>query len=106
MEINFEQSGDILGSVYSRTIETETLPKSKATNIERLLEQSDFFNLPSESTKLSYARGAADYYTYQITVEIGTEKHSMKFTDLAMTKDLNELVKSVTKLPPDQTSKS
>jgi hypothetical protein len=106
LKINFERSGGILGSVFSRTIDTETLPKSKVTNLERLLEQSDFFNLPSETTRLSKTRGAADYYTYNITVEKGTKKHSVKFTDLAMTKDLNELVKSVTKLPPDHNSKS
>jgi Emfourin len=106
LKISFERSGGILGFVYSRTIDTEKLPKSKATNFERLLEQSDFFNLPSETTRLSNNRGAADYYTYNITVEKGTKKHSVKFTDLAKTKDLNELVKSVTRLPPDQTLKS
>jgi hypothetical protein len=93
LKINFERSGGILGSVYSRTIDTEKLPKSKAINFERLLEQSDFFNLPSETTRLSNTRGAADYYTYTITVEKGTKKHSVKFIDLAKTKELNELVR-------------
>jgi hypothetical protein len=106
LKINFERSGGLLGSAYSRTIDTERLPKSKATTLERLLEQSDFFNLPSETSRQSKTRGAADYYSYSITVEKGGKKHSVKFTDLAMTDELNALVKSVSKLPSEQTSKS
>jgi hypothetical protein len=99
LKINFELSGGIRGSLYSRTIDTEKLPRSKALNLERLLEQSNFFDLPSDTSRLSITRGAADYYTYNITVEKGGKTHSVKFTDLGMTKELNELVKSVSKLP-------
>lgn len=106
MKINLERSGGILGSVFSRTIDTEILPKPQATKLDRLLQRSDFFNLPSDTSRLANTKGAADYYTYNITVEKGKKKHSVKFTDLAMTKELNELVKSVSKLPTDHTSRS
>lgn len=101
-----EPSAGILGSVSPRTIDTEILPKSQTAKLDRLLQQSDFFDLPSETSRIANTKGAADYYTFIITGEKGKKKHSVKFTDLSMTRDLNELVKSVSKLSANNTSRS
>jgi hypothetical protein len=43
-------------------------------------------------------KGAADYYTYNITVEDGAKKHSVKCSDIAMTKELRQLISSLSKV--------
>jgi hypothetical protein len=106
LKIKFERSGGILGSTFSTTIDTETLPKSQSANLEKLLDQSDFFNLPSQPPKSARAKGAADYFIYNITVEKGGKKHSVNFNDLVMTSDLNELVKSLSKPRTNPTRRS
>ncbi|MGH9974915.1 MAG: protealysin inhibitor emfourin [Nitrososphaeraceae archaeon] len=47
LKINLEHSGGILGSVSSRTIDTDKLSKSQATELKELLTHSDFFKQSS-----------------------------------------------------------
>ena len=47
LKINLERSGGILGSVSSRTIDTDKLSKSQVTELKELLTHSDFFKLSS-----------------------------------------------------------
>jgi hypothetical protein len=98
LKINLERSGGILGSVTSRTIDTEKLSKSQATELKELLTHSDFFKLSSLRSNVASQKGAADYYTYNITVEDGEKKHSVKCTDIAMTKELRQLISSLSKV--------
>ncbi|MGH9984204.1 MAG: protealysin inhibitor emfourin [Nitrososphaeraceae archaeon] len=93
-----ERSGGIMGSVSSRTIDTEKLSKSQATELKDLLTHSDFFKLSSLRSNVGSQKGAADYYTYNITVEDGEKKHSVKCTDIAMTKELRQLISSLSKV--------
>ena len=39
----------------------------------------------------------SDYYSYNITVEDGAKKHSVKCSDIAMTKELRQLISSFIK---------
>ncbi len=98
MKINLERSGGILGSVSSRTIDTDKLTKSQAIELKELLTHSDFFKLSSLKSNSANQKGAADYYTYNITVEDGEKKHSVMCTDLAMTKELRQLISSLSKV--------
>jgi emfourin len=98
LKIILERSGGILGSVSSRTIETNNLPKSRATELGKLLANSDFFKLTSARANPTIQKGAADYYTYKITVDDGVKKHSVRCTDLAMTKELRQLISSLSKV--------
>lgn len=77
MKINLERSGGIMGTVSSRTIDTDKLSKPKATELKKLLTHSDFFKLSSMRSSPSNPKGAADYYTYNITVEDEGKKHSV-----------------------------
>jgi hypothetical protein len=97
LKIILERSGGILGSVSSRIIDTNNLTKSRTTELEKLLANSDFFKLTSRINP-AIQKGAADYYTYNITVEDGVKRHSVRCTDLAMTKELRELISSLSKV--------
>ena len=87
-----------MGSISSHTIDTEKLTKSQAAELEELLIHSDFFRLSSLRSNPSTTKGAADYYTYNITVEDEGKKHSVKCTDLAMTKELKQLINTLSKV--------
>jgi hypothetical protein len=99
LKINLERSGGILGSVSSHTVDTNKLPKSKAAELKDLLSQSEFYKLSSmRSNPILPKKGAADYFTYNITVEDGEKKHSVRCTDLGMTKELRELISSLSQV--------
>lgn len=98
MKINLERSGGILGSVSSHTVDTNKLPKSKAAELKDLLSQSEFYKLSSMRSNPTPKKGAADYFIYNITVEDGGKKHSVQCTDLGMTKELRELISSLSQV--------
>ena len=87
-----------MGSISSHTIDTEKLTKSQAAELEELLILSDFFRLSSLRSNPSTTKGATDYYTYNITVEDEGRKHSVRCTDLAMTKELKQLIDTLSKI--------
>lgn len=70
LKINLERSGGIMGSVSSRTIDTNNLTKSQATELMELLTHSDFFNLSSLRSNLSSQNDAADYYICNLILEL------------------------------------
>lgn len=89
MKINLERSGGIMGFTTSHTVDTDKLSRSKVTELKDLLTRSDFFKLSSLRSNPNPAkRGAADYFTYNITVEDGGKKHSVRCNDVGMTKEL------------------
>ena len=47
-----------MGSVSSRTIDTNNLTKSQATEVKELLTHSDFFNLSSLRSNAASQKGA------------------------------------------------
>jgi hypothetical protein len=98
MKINLERSGGIMGSVSSQTIDTDKLSKTKATELKQLLTNSDFFKLSSMRSAPTIQKGAADYYTYNITVEDAGKKYSVRCSDGAMTKELRNLISSISKV--------
>ena len=59
-----------MGSVSSRTIDTNNLTKSQATELKELLTHSDFFNLSSLRSNLSSQNDAADYSICNLILEL------------------------------------
>jgi emfourin len=98
VKINLEKSGGIMGSTSSQTIDTDKLSKSKAAEVKELLSNSDFFKLSSLRSSPAVQKGAADYFTYDITVEDEGKKYSVKCSDVAMTKELRDLISSLSKV--------
>jgi hypothetical protein len=87
-----------MGSVSSHTVDTNKLPKSKAAELQDLLSQSEFYKLSLMRSNPITKKGAADYFTYNITVEDGEKKYTVKCTDLGMTKELRELISSLSQV--------
>jgi emfourin len=96
MKIYFERSGGFTGIPISFTIDTAFLPSKEARIIQNLVEDSHFFELPPVPNKTTKG-GAADYFQYQITIENGTRKHTVKSDDISIDPKLKPLVNLLVK---------
>ena len=60
--------------------------------LEQLVEESNFFNLKDSMPRA----GAADYYTYSITIEKDDgSKNTIKIADLTMSQEIKNLLKFI-----------
>jgi hypothetical protein len=93
MKITFETSGGFApfpGLSRPVTIDTAGMEAQAAAELESLVRQSQFFERPISGPSLP--KGAADYRTYNITVEDGTTVHTIQFTDPISDSNLEQLV--------------
>jgi len=91
MKIYFEESGGLAGIAYDISIDSNLLDPQEASRLQRLVDNSNFFNLPSEPA--APLRGA-DYLEYKITIETSdNKKHSIKTTDLTLPPNVGPLIR-------------
>jgi hypothetical protein len=92
MKIHFERSGGFAGMVSSTTVDTSSLPSDESRRVEDLVQQANITNHSLTSENLP-RRGAADYFTYKITIESeeGT-KDTVECTDIAMSPSIKPLL--------------
>lgn len=91
MKIYFEQSGGLAGIVNNISINSDSLDPQEASEIQRLVDNANFFVLPSEPA--APLRGA-DYLEYKLTIETNeNKKHSIKTTDLTMPPNIGPLIR-------------
>jgi len=97
MKIHFERAGGFAGMVSSTTVDTSSLPSDEARRVEDLVQQANIPNNSPTTENLPH-RGAADYFTYKITIESkeGTE-HTVECTDLGMSPSIKPLIDYLTK---------
>jgi hypothetical protein len=71
-------------------IDTDQLSQEESAELEQLVQKARFFDLPG---KVNLPRkGAADYYQYTITIQMGGEHHTIKLVDPIEDTNLNELI--------------
>jgi hypothetical protein len=92
MRVQFQVSGGIgsfPGLAAPRTIDVDTLPEEDRRRLKQLVEDTRFFTLPS---RIPAPRGAADYQTYQITIEDGARRHRVAVSDPVSSGPLQTLI--------------
>jgi len=72
------------------SFDTEQLSQEERTEIENLVGQGRFFELPSSPAPPP--RGAADYYQYTVTVEAGGRRHTVRLADPVEDPGLQRLI--------------
>jgi hypothetical protein len=93
MKVYLERSGGFAGMVTSTNVDTQKLSPSEAHEIQNLIENSRFFELPSNPPQsLKAKKGAADYFTYKITVQDDKREHSVQFNDINMQPKVKPLI--------------
>ena len=91
MKIYFEQSGGFTGIEKNILINSNSLDTEEASELQRLVDNANFFDLPSEPPAPLHG---ADYLEYKITIETNdNKKHSIKITDLTMPPNVGPLIR-------------
>ena len=71
-------------------IDAQKLPPKDAAELQRLVEAAHFFELPVKGSPPP--QGAADYYTYTITIEEKGLKHTIHVNELVKDPHLQSLL--------------
>ncbi|MDH3291009.1 MAG: hypothetical protein OEO20_07445 [Gemmatimonadota bacterium] len=89
MRIHFERSGGFAGLQLAVTIESDTLSQEDLQQLRWLVDEADFFALPSE---LREQTPRADQFVYKVTVESAGRRHTVETTDEAAPPTLQPLL--------------
>ncbi|HEX7178316.1 MAG TPA: protealysin inhibitor emfourin [Nitrososphaeraceae archaeon] len=99
MRIRVERSGGLAGIPISNEIDEKDLPSTLIRTAKKMIEDK---KSPSLSMKSS-PRGAADHYSYKISILDGTIKRVIECNQFELQDDLRSLIKYVEKHPNKRT---
>jgi hypothetical protein len=94
MRVEFATSGGIAyfpGLARPVVIEADQLPEADARRLDDLVAASRFFDQPAQ-VEGRLRSGAADYRQYTITIDQGTQRHTLTITEPIEDPDLRQLV--------------
>jgi hypothetical protein len=91
MRIEVKRSGGYSGITTKFFVDEKHVTASEISLLKELLAKARFFELSSNDTK----RYGADYYVYDITVEMNGLKQTVKTTDITISQNLREIVNQV-----------
>ena len=90
MKIHFQLSGGLEGGiVIDKKIDTDSISPEESSKLEKLINESNFFNLPEH---IQTNKNSADYFTYKISIENQTKKHSIERKDFSIESKLDPLI--------------
>ena len=92
--ITFERSGGVVGNQIYFDLDLENMSEDKVARVQKLIENADFFNIPSNLAMSA----STDEFQYKITVNNGGEFHSVHTTDTTMPRALLPLIRELTML--------
>ena len=93
MNIHFERTGGFAGLRLSRDIGSSDLTPEEGSELNRLVDASHFFDLPSE---LRASNPGADRFHYKLTLKNGARQHTVALDDAAVPENLRPLLNWVT----------
>ena len=82
-----------MGRKVSLEINLEDLSEDQVKQLDELLDEADFFELPEDLT----SQDTPDGFTYKITVESRKGKHGVRCGDTSMPEYLRPLVDELSK---------
>ena len=101
MRVEFQVSGGIgflPGLAAPRAIDVDALPEDDRRRLNRAVDEARFFTLPA---RVPAPRGAADFQTYQITIEDGARRHTVVVSDPVAPAPLQKLIDLLRSLGSD-----
>jgi len=93
MQIYFKRSGGFMGIPVQGEVDTSSLPADQAEIIESMLDEAQFFDLPSEPPAQT---NAADRFTYELKVVRNNTEHTVYFSEQDASVEINTLVRHLT----------
>jgi hypothetical protein len=92
LRLALTRSGGFGGVRQTFTVDEAALAPADRAELSRLAAAADLWNLPAE---LSVPAPAPDRFTYRLHAEDGARTKDVRFSELAMTEGLRELVRWV-----------
>ena len=90
MRIRVVRSGGFAGLRLERAVETERLPDGERVEVERLVIEARFFDLPERAVS-----GLPDVILYRVRVETETRSHEVTTDERSASVALHALVERV-----------
>jgi emfourin len=95
MHIDFTRTGGFAGLRLSTSVDTSELPPEQAQEVDHLISEAAFFDLPKE---LLPQNPRPDRFEYRLTVDAGDRSHSVVVSDAAAPESLRPLLNYLTTL--------
>lgn len=92
--INYRRTGGSSLDDVSLDLDLGSLSASAAQRLERLLAESNFFDIPL----VHDLHAAPEEYEYTVTVVAGNDLHTVRATDTSMPRSLRPLIEQLTEL--------
>jgi len=92
MRISYQRTGGFTGIALSFEVQTETLPPDEAIHIEKLVDGSSFFDLPSKIISVDEVR---DQFQYRVTITTEEHQHTVDVGDAAAPDSLLPLLEEL-----------
>ncbi len=95
MQIEFVRTGGFAGLRLTESIDTQELPQEQASNVEAMIRDSGFFELPE---KLLPPSPAPDRFEYRVTVSTNMQSHTIVASEILVPDRLRPLLNYLTTL--------
>jgi hypothetical protein len=89
MRISLERTGGFAGLSRTTTVDTANISEEKAKQLPQILENADFFNLP---TYIAGNTPQPDRFHYRLTVENNGQSHTVSVSEAAIPGSLKSLI--------------
>lgn len=90
-KITFDRSGGVADRQAAISLDLESLPAEEGQRLLQLIQEADFFKLPSAAAHPS----SRDEVEYTITVEAGQASHTVHTTDSTAPEPLRTLLEAL-----------
>ena len=92
MKISYQRTGGFAGMRITYDLLTENLHPEEAEELNQLIDEADFFNLPDIIMRQSMGH---DQFQYRLTVEYEEKQHSVEVGDGAVPENLWPLLNKI-----------
>jgi len=108
MEIYFKRTGGFMGQSITRLVDTAVLSDEKADVLQTLIQQADFFDLPTDATLAQPAFQNSDQFEYTLLIDDSSihRRHTVKRCDDTVSDALWPLLRELTTLAHSEHSRS
>jgi hypothetical protein len=101
-KISFKRSGGFMGRTMESDIDLNQMPEDEAQELQRLILETNFFNIPQNLI----APSRHDEYEYTVTVDAGNSHHTVHTTDSSAPENLRPLLEKLSSLAKEGNSRS
>ncbi len=92
--ISFKRTGGFMGREVDTDLNLNEMPEDEAQEIQRLILDSNFFNIPQNLIEPSQH----DEYEYTVTVDAGNSHHTVHTSDTSAPESMRPLLEKLSSL--------